>query len=150
MNPADAGRLPLWRAAFVVARRDFTAILFSRAFIFFLLGPLFPVVVMALAGGVGAQVQNEAPVADIGIAMEGEQVDAMIASRNELSNQLRGGVPPMVEIARLQPGEAYDARAVLENAEGSLAALEALLVLGANHAAKVQTRLWGLGGQFLK
>ena len=123
MNPADAGRLPLWRAAFVVARRDFTAILFSRAFIFFLLGPLFPVVVMALAGGVGAQVQNEAPVADIGIAMEGEQVDAMIASRNELSNQLRGGVPPMVEIARLQPGEAYDARAVLENAEGSLAAV---------------------------
>lgn len=123
MTTDTSGRLPLWRAAFVIARRDFTAILFSRAFIFFLLGPLFPVVVMALAGGVGAQVQSEAPVADIGLAMEGEQVDAMIASRNELANQLGGGVPPMVEIARLQPGEAYDARAVLESAEGSLAAV---------------------------
>ena len=31
------GRLTTWQAAFVIARRDFTAILFSRSFIFFLL-----------------------------------------------------------------------------------------------------------------
>jgi hypothetical protein len=29
------------RAAFVIARRDFTAIIYSKAFIFFLLGPFF-------------------------------------------------------------------------------------------------------------
>ena len=46
-------RLSIWQAAFVIARRDFFAILLSRAFIFFLLGPLFPVVVGALAGGIG-------------------------------------------------------------------------------------------------
>ncbi len=119
----SGGRLALWRAAFVIARRDFTAILFSRAFIFFLLGPLFPVVVMALAGGVGAQVQSEAMVADVGIAMEGEEVDAMLAAREELAQQIPGRLPPMVELARLQPGEDYDARTVLENAEGSLAAV---------------------------
>ena len=50
-------RLPLWRAVWVIARRDFVAILFSRAFFFFLLGPLFPIVVGALAGGIGERVQ---------------------------------------------------------------------------------------------
>lgn len=119
----SGGRLPLLRAAWVVARRDFTAILFSRAFIFFLLGPLFPVVIMALAGGVGAQVQSEASVADVGIAMQGEDVDAMISARNELARQMPGSFPPMVEIARLGEGESYDARAVLEGAQGSLAAV---------------------------
>jgi hypothetical protein len=34
----------------VIARRDFMAILWSRSFIFFLLGPLFPVLVGAMAG----------------------------------------------------------------------------------------------------
>jgi len=119
----DGGRLSMWRAAWVIARRDFSAILFSRSFIFFLLGPLFPVVVMGLAGGVGAQVQNEASVADVGIAMQGEEIDAMLAARAELSQQMPGSIPPMVELARLNPGEEYDARAVLENAEGSLAAI---------------------------
>jgi ABC-2 type transport system permease protein len=47
------GRLSTWQAAFVIARRDFTAILFSRSFIFFLLGPLFPVLVGGFAGGIG-------------------------------------------------------------------------------------------------
>jgi hypothetical protein len=46
-----SGRLSTLAAAYVVARRDFVAILFSRSFIFFLLGPLFPIVVGGLAGG---------------------------------------------------------------------------------------------------
>ncbi len=119
----SGGRLSMWRAAFVIARRDFTAILFSRAFIFFLLGPLFPVVVMALAGGVGAQVQSAASTAVVGVAMEAEDVDAMLAARQDLADRLGGRVPPMIELARLEPGASYDARAVLQNAEGSLAAV---------------------------
>ena len=119
----SGGRLSLWRAASVIARRDFTAILFSRAFIFFLLGPLFPVVVMALAGGVGAQVQSEAMVADVGIAMQSDDVDAMLTARDELATQLPAAIPPMVEVASLAPGEQFDARAMLEQGEGSLAAI---------------------------
>jgi ABC-2 type transport system permease protein len=41
------------RAAFVIARRDFTAIIYSKAFIFFLLGPFFPVLVGFAAGNLG-------------------------------------------------------------------------------------------------
>ncbi|WAT17071.1 ABC transporter permease [Aurantiacibacter sp. MUD11] len=117
------GRLSIWRAAFVIARRDFTAILFSRAFIFFLLGPLFPVAVMALAGGVGAQVQSEASAADVGVAMEAEHVDAMLAARDRVAGLVGPAVPDMVALERLEPGEEFDAAAVLESQQGSLAAI---------------------------
>ncbi|KLE34246.1 ABC transporter permease [Aurantiacibacter luteus] len=120
---ASGGRLPLLKAAWVVARRDFSAILFSRAFFFFLLGPLFPVVVMVMAGGVGAQVQSSAATADIGLAMQSEDVDRMLDAREELARQLGGVVPPMVEVASLAAGEDFDARATLETTEGSLAAI---------------------------
>ena len=123
MSVADGGRLSIWKAAFVIARRDFTAILFSRAFIFFLLGPLFPVAVMALAGGVGAQVQSEASVADVGIAMESDDLDAMLEARASVRQLIGPSVPPMIELQRLEPGEEFDAINVLESRQGSLAAI---------------------------
>ena len=53
-------RLSALEAAWVIARRDFVAVLFSRAFLFFLLGPLFPVIVGGLAGSIGGEVQRRA------------------------------------------------------------------------------------------
>ena len=123
MTFANGGRLPFWRAVAIVARRDFSAILFSKAFIFFLLGPLFPVAVMGLAGGIGAQVQSEAQAADIGIAMAPADVDAMLAARSRVSSLMGGGVPPMVELQRLAPDEQFDPVSVLETQPGSLAAI---------------------------
>ena len=120
---STAGRLSMWHAAFIIARRDFTAILFSRAFIFFLLGPLFPVVVMALAGGVGAKVQSEAQAADVGIAMSSADVDAMLAARGDLAMRIGGAIPPMVVLKKLSPGEEYDPAAVLEARQGQYAAV---------------------------
>jgi len=117
------GRLSLLRAAYIIARRDFTAVLFSRAFIFFLLGPLFPVAVMALAGGVGAQVQSEAQIANVGLAMQTGDVDAMLAAREDLGIRIGGAIPPMVVLKRLAPGEAYDPAAVLEARKGQYAAV---------------------------
>ncbi|UUR07133.1 ABC transporter permease [Sphingomonas glaciei] len=46
-------------AAFVIARRDYTATVFSRAFLFFLLGPLFPILLGVLFGGIGAKVASD-------------------------------------------------------------------------------------------
>ncbi len=123
MHETVSGRLSFFRAAMVVARRDFTAVLFSRAFIFFLLGPLFPVAVFVLAGSVGAQIQSSATTAEIGLAMEAEDVDAMLEARNEVAARLGGGIPPMIPLARLEPGEKFDAVAVLENREGSIGAI---------------------------
>ena len=61
-------RLSALEAAWVIARRDFIAVLFSRAFLFFLLGPLFPVIVGGLAGAIGGEVQREAVSIEIGLA----------------------------------------------------------------------------------
>tara|TARA_A100001391_G_scaffold273_3_gene685 strand:- start:9329 stop:10606 length:1278 start_codon:yes stop_codon:yes gene_type:complete len=118
-----AGRLPLLQAAYVVARRDFTAILFSRAFIFFLLGPLFPVVVMVLAGGVGAQVQQGSGIANVGLAMSAEDNHAMITARDALAKRLGPAVPPMSELRSVASDETFDAAATLQESEGQLAAV---------------------------
>ena len=57
------GRLSTLAAAYVVARRDFVAILWSRSFIFFLLGPLFPLLVGTLAAARATLEQRPRPVA---------------------------------------------------------------------------------------
>lgn len=116
------GRLSIIRAALVVARRDFTAILLSRSFIFFLLGPLFPVVVGALAGGIGASVQESTSRPELGIAMQADDVDAMLNAREALAPRA-GGIPEFVVLKRLQPGEDFDAQAALKGKDANLAAI---------------------------
>src|SRR5690606_3099613 len=115
----SARRLPLLKAAWVVARRDFTAILFSRAFIFFLLGPLFPVVVGVIAGGIGQRVESAAGMPQVALAMEARDVDRMLMAQARLAGHLGFGVPELVAVERLAPGERFDARALLESREGN-------------------------------
>jgi ABC-2 type transport system permease protein len=119
----SAERLPLLKAAYVVARRDFVAILFSRAFFFFLLGPLFPIAVGALAGGIGQRVDDATARPHVGIAMQAADVDAMLGAHQRLQARLGPSIPEILVLERLEPGESFDARAVLERREGSLAAV---------------------------
>lgn len=119
----SAERLPLPRAAYVVARRDFTAILFSRAFFFFLLGPLFPIVVGVLAGGVGASVSESMARPQVGIAMAGADVEAMLRAHHTLAPELGPVLPEMVALERLAPDESFDAEARLTASKGNLAAI---------------------------
>jgi len=119
----SAERLSMLQAAWVVARRDFMTILFSRAFIFFLLGPLFPLVVGGLAGGIGNRVESAAATPEIGIAMQAADVDRMVAARETVAGQLGQAVPKIAVLRRLAPGETFDAAGVLERREGNLAAV---------------------------
>ena len=48
------------RSALVIARRDFTATVLSKTFLFFLLGPLFPLLFGGVFGGIGARVASAA------------------------------------------------------------------------------------------
>jgi ABC-2 type transport system permease protein len=116
----SADRLPLLKAAWVIARRDFTAILLSRAFIFFLLGPLFPLAVGAIAGGIGQRVESNVVAPQLGVAMESADVDRILSARAALVQQLGPAIPDMVELKRLAPGEVFDAKGVLERREGNL------------------------------
>lgn len=101
MNP---GRLSTFQAAFVIARRDFVAVLFSRAFFFFLLGPLFPIIVGAMAGMVGVRVAQESERPVIGVAMSQDDARAMVGAYERLAPQI-GSLMPTMEAA---PGDNAD------------------------------------------
>lgn len=132
-------RLNALEAAWVIARRDFLAVLLSRAFLFFLLGPLFPVIVGGLAGSIGGQVQREAVSIDVGLAMSADDNAAMIAARNRLVPQLGGALPVLRNVPEAAADPAFDARAFMENREGNYAA-----ILTGTRAAP---NLVGTGGQ---
>ncbi len=119
----QSGRLSLLAAAFVVARRDFSAILFSRSFFFFLLGPLFPIVIGLMAGGVGQQVNDAGDHPVLGVAMAASDVDAMLRARAELEGSVGRALPDLAVVKRLSPGEPVDAASELRRSNGQIAAL---------------------------
>lgn len=116
-------RLSLLEAAWVIARRDFLAVLFSRAFLFFLLGPLFPFIVGGLAGSVTGEVMREADAVVVGVAMNEADTAAMVGAAATLSEQLGGAIPPLMPVAEAAGDPAFDARAFLEARRGNYAAI---------------------------
>ncbi|KPP88356.1 ABC transporter permease [Erythrobacter sp. HL-111] len=115
-------RLSSLEAAWVIARRDFVAVLFSRAFLFFLLGPLFPLIVGGLAGSIGSEVQREAVSVEIGLAMGEADNAAMIAARDRLRPQLGRAIPHLVPVPESgEPG--FEPHAFLEQRRGNYAAI---------------------------
>src|SRR5690606_27638425 len=50
----------------------------------------------------------------VGVAMQAADLDAMLAAAQRLQPRLGGAVPDMIELARLSPGESFDARAALK------------------------------------
>jgi ABC-2 type transport system permease protein len=102
-----SSRLSTLQAAWVVARRDFVAILFSRAFFFFLFGPLFPVAVGGLAGNIGGKVEQVAQTNLVALAMAPADNAAMAAAANAIGPKLSNSVPDFVSVP------AGDPRAIL-------------------------------------
>lgn len=106
-----SGRLSTFAAALVVARRDFTAILFGRSFIFFLLAPFFPVVVGLMAGGLGQKVQQNISRAELGILLPADDAEALLRAREQLAP--RTEMPPMIVLRGLSSADASDPHAAL-------------------------------------
>jgi ABC-2 type transport system permease protein len=91
-------RMNRLQAAFVIARRDYAATVFSRAFLFFLLGPLFPILLGILFGGIGARVASEAEQTRV----------AVIASPDEMLRLQKAwaglvGLPGIDRMPEIQP-----------------------------------------------
>ncbi|MBA4766723.1 MAG: ABC transporter permease [Porphyrobacter sp.] len=116
-------RLSAIEAAWVIARRDFVAVLFSRAFLFFLLGPLFPVIVGGLAGSIGGEVQRDAVSYEVGVAMSPADTAAMLAAGERLAPQLPFALPRLQPVPEAADDPAFDAKAFMEARQGNYAAI---------------------------
>ena len=116
-------RLSAIEAAWVIARRDFVAVLFSRAFLFFLLGPLFPVIVGGLAGSIGGEVQRDAVSYEVGVAMSPADTAAMLAAGERLAPQLPFALPRLQPVPEAAGDPAFDAKAFMEARQGNYAAI---------------------------
>ncbi|MEX0342012.1 MAG: ABC transporter permease [Erythrobacter sp.] len=154
---SETTRLSRFEAARVVARRDFHAILFSRAFLFFLLGPLFPILIGALAGGIGGQVQRDASTRLVAIAMADANAEAMVEARAGLAPQIGRALPelaitrspaPPEEILR-ETGRNYaavvsgtPAAPVITAPQEAIAAWSGPIAMIAAHAASSETKAY--------
>lgn len=89
-------------AAFVIARRDYTATVLSRAFLFFLLGPLFPILLGVLFGSIGAKVADDAAGERVAVVASSADFSRLYQARAELGT-LAGfrSLPMLVEV---EPG----------------------------------------------
>ena len=101
------------RAAYVVARRDFLAVIFSKAFVLFLLGPLFPVVIGGMAGALGEKAHRDLGRPQLGVAMQQADIARLLAAERDLGQRLGRNAPEIVVLKQLQAGERFDSRAAL-------------------------------------
>ncbi len=116
-------RLSMLQAAWVIARRDFIAVLFSRAFLFFLIGPLFPVFIGGVAGSIGKSVSEQTITTEIGVAMSAQDTAAMIAAADTLGEQMGGTLPPFSEVDAARGNPNFDAVAYMDARQGNYVAI---------------------------
>jgi ABC-2 type transport system permease protein len=115
------------RAAFVVGRRDFTAIIFSKAFFFFLLGPLFPLLVGGVAGSLGGQVAQDISKPVVGIAMAKQDGEKLVLAAKDLGKKLGESRFPELKILGPEALTADPEALVKEKANGLIAVLSGTL-----------------------
>ena len=89
------------KSAWVIARRDFTATVLSKTFLLFLLGPLFPLLVGAMFGGIGAQVASDADQPVVAVLAPPADFARIEAARSELAVAVRGA--SFVRLYRVDP-----------------------------------------------
>ncbi|HEU5482253.1 MAG TPA: ABC transporter permease [Sphingomicrobium sp.] len=91
----------LLRSAWVIGRRDFTATVWSKAFIFFLIGPLFPVLLGALFGGIGARVASQAEEPRVAVVASKSDFARLKAAHRQLEQAF--GDRPIIQLVEVEP-----------------------------------------------
>jgi len=123
MAHTPTARLSMLRAAMVIARRDFLAILFSRSFLFFLLGPVFPAVVFAMSGGLGQAKHENKQEPRIAIQMPSADIERVLAAHYKLQDELgRDRIPHFLILDRAKGHAELDIDRALADRSGRIGA----------------------------
>ena len=91
----------LVRSAFVIGRRDFIATVFSRSFLLFLLGPLFPVIMIVIFGGIATRIASEAAQPVVAVLMSESEFSRLNDARGRLAGVFVD--VPLVKLRRFEP-----------------------------------------------
>jgi len=108
-------RLSLGQAAFVVARRDFRAILFSKAFLFFLLGPVIFALISLGGASIGRKAAENSDPPVLAIAMSPGDAAAIIAARERLA--------PLLELPQMERVSGKDPATILADSGRNIGAV---------------------------
>ena len=114
----------LLHGAWVIARRDFAATVLSKAFIFFLLGPLFPLLLGGVFGTIGAHVADRAERATVAVISTQAEFTRYSQARNRLAEAL--GPQQLVTLIYVPPEQHYgpaDPQRVLKQSRPPLQAV---------------------------
>ena len=95
----------LLRSAYVIARRDFAATVLSKTFIFFLLGPLFPLLLGGLFGGIGARVATQTARPVVAVIGTDPEFSRYSVARNALAEAM--GEQQVVKLIYVPPRQHY-------------------------------------------
>ena len=76
------------RSAFVIARRDFSATVLSKTFLFFLLGPLFPLLLGGAFGSIGARVASRTERPVVAVVMPRDDSARVAVARGRLAGAI--------------------------------------------------------------
>jgi ABC-2 type transport system permease protein len=91
----------LLRSSFVIARRDFAATVLSKAFIFFLLGPLFPLLLGGVFGSIGARVATQTARPVVAVVMMPSEAAQIGTARDRLA--VAFGQQAVVQLVYFEP-----------------------------------------------
>lgn len=107
------------RAALVIARRDFTAVVLSRTFILFLLGPLLPIVIGMVFAGFTEKISSTDLRPSVGIAMPASEAARLEAAHARLTDRMGPQALPRLRRVDTTPSP----RALLAQPRSSVVAI---------------------------
>ena len=86
------------RAALVIARRDYVATVWSRTFILFLIGPLFPIIFGVIFGAIGSRIHQDPVIPVIGVVANGDDAYRLEQARTRLAQHFGDGAVPYLQV----------------------------------------------------
>jgi ABC-2 type transport system permease protein len=109
----------LLRSALVIARRDYVATVWSKTFLLFLIGPLFPILFGIVFGSVGAKIDREAARPIVAVVADQETARAIAGARARISSRIGNAQLPDLRLI----ADAADPNRLLTDKSAGIAAV---------------------------
>ena len=111
------------RSAFVIARRDFSATVLSKTFIFFLLAPLFPLLFGGTFGSMSARIASQTARPVVAVVSAPADFERLSAARDQLADALGDeSVPRMLHYVP-EPDAAAQVKSLLASTDPPIRAV---------------------------